>query len=140
MILYAQHIDEIPACAARIIDQCNDARIFIFNGHLGAGKTTLIKGILEYLGYQGEVTSPTYSIINIYPSDSTEIYHMDLYRLKNIEEALDIGIEEYLISGNYCFIEWPDTIIDLLDEPYYTVNISMAENESRKIEVLKTMP
>ncbi len=131
------HIDEMSSCAESILENCKESRIFIFNGNLGAGKTTLIKEFCLNLGYKGEVTSPTFSLINNYPGPNAEIYHMDLYRLKNVEEALDIGIEEYLISGDYCFIEWPDVILNLFDGIYYEVLITIDLDQTRTIKCQK---
>ena len=133
MIFDIPSIDDISDCAANLLKQCQESRIFVLNGNLGAGKTTLIQALCGHLGYQGEVTSPTFSLINTYRGTDAEIYHMDLYRLKNTAEAIDIGIEEYLASGQYCFIEWPDIIIDLIDESFYTIQIDIESDQSRKI-------
>ncbi|MCZ2100910.1 MAG: tRNA (adenosine(37)-N6)-threonylcarbamoyltransferase complex ATPase subunit type 1 TsaE [Chitinophagales bacterium] len=133
MIFDIQGIEDIPICAANMLKQCQDSRIFIFEGNLGAGKTTLIQELCRQLGYTGDVTSPTFSLINTYWGSDADVYHMDLYRLKSVEEAQDIGIEEFLASGQYCFIEWPDMIVNLIDEPYYHIQISIEENQARKI-------
>ena len=91
--------------------------VFCFEGPMGVGKTTLIKQICEEMNVVDYVNSPTFSIVNVYETqDRQEIYHIDLYRLKNMQEAMDIGIEDYLYSNQYCFIEWPNLIKDILPE------------------------
>ena len=128
---YLSHnIDDLPQLAFEILKDCDDSKIFVFYGNLGAGKTTLIKTLCHQLGYTEEVTSPTFSLVNHYKTEITDIYHMDLYRLKDEEEALEIGIEEYLYSGAYCFIEWPQVIIPLLVEEYYKVTIEIPKEST----------
>ena len=135
---YLSHsLDDLPQLVQEILGDCIDSKIFVFYGNLGAGKTTLIKTLCQQLGYKGDVTSPTFSLVNHYKTLEIDIYHMDLYRLKDEEEALEIGIEEYLYSGAYCFIEWPQVVIPLLDEPYYKVQIETLENLIRKINIEK---
>ncbi|MBC7883941.1 MAG: tRNA (adenosine(37)-N6)-threonylcarbamoyltransferase complex ATPase subunit type 1 TsaE [Saprospiraceae bacterium] len=135
---YSCHtLEELNALSLKILAECDESKIFLFNGNLGAGKTTLIKCLCRDLGYTGEVTSPTFSLINDYQSEGVHIYHMDLYRLKDENEALEIGIEEYLYSGDYCFIEWPQIVIPLIDEDYYMVNIVVEDMQSRKIAIEK---
>ena len=108
-----------------------DNKVFAFYGKMGVGKTTLIKAICSYLGVKALVNSPSFAIINEYKSASSEsIFHMDYYRIKNIKEAFDIGYEDYIYSGSYCFIEWPEKIEELL--PENIVNITIIENESGK--------
>lgn len=107
--------------------------IITLEGELGAGKTSFVKKILELLKSQDEASSPTYSIINEYHYSQGILYHMDLYRLNSIEEALDIGIEEYLGSGNLCFIEWHDLIKEILPEDTINIKIDVLEDEARKI-------
>ena len=128
-------LSELPALSEKILQDCKLSKIFTFTGNLGAGKTTLIKSLCAHLGYKGEVTSPTFSVINEYANETQIIYHMDLYRLKKIEEALDIGLEEYLYSGQYCFIEWPQIAEEMMDESYYAVNMDVDELLKRKIEI-----
>lgn len=128
-------LDDLPSLSSQILSDCNESRIFTFTGNLGAGKTTLIKNLCAELGFAGDVTSPTFSLVNEYSGTQHTIYHMDLYRLKNEEEALDIGLEEYLYSGHFCFIEWPLLAQNLLDEPYYAVKIEAVNNQARKIEI-----
>ena len=130
-------LNDLPQLVQEILGDCIDSKIFVFYGNLGAGKTTLIKTLCQQLGYKDDVTSPTFSLVNHYTTLEIDIYHMDLYRLKDEEEALEIGIEEYLYSGAYCFIEWPQVVIPLLDEPYYKVQIETLENLIRKINIEK---
>jgi tRNA threonylcarbamoyladenosine biosynthesis protein TsaE len=120
-------IKEINVVARQFIEKMGNRKVFLFNGKMGAGKTTFIKAICEEMGVQETVNSPTFSIINEYEAAKGEIiYHFDCYRIKNIEEAKDIGVEEYLYSGNYCFIEWAENIASLL--PAYAVNVEIIEN------------
>lgn len=101
---------------------------FAFHGNLGSGKTTIIKQLCKTLGSDNNFSSPTYSIVNEYNSPTGKIYHFDLFRLKSIEDLLDIGFEDYLIENNYCFIEWPDMALDLLPKPYISIQINANEN------------
>jgi len=132
---YSKNIGDLAKIAAELLVFISDCKIICFQGDLGAGKTTLIKSICTQLGCKNIASSPTYSIINEYMSDVGVIYHMDLYRLKSIEEALDLGIEDYLYSGNYVFIEWPDLILPILEE-YHIVKISTIDKSNRKIVFL----
>jgi len=100
---------------------------------MGAGKTTLIKAICEYLGVTEPATSPTFSIVNEYEGRDERIFHFDFYRLKNETEALDMGYEEYFYSGAYCFIEWPEKIPNLLPEHYVSIKIEVTGDNSRQI-------
>jgi len=111
--------------------------IVLFIGDLGAGKTTIIKSLIRHIGTEDVGSSPSYSIINQYKSQEQTIYHIDLYRLNNADEAFQLGIEEVLYSGNACFIEWPQIIIDYLEEPYHVVKIQVMTDKSRKIELYK---
>jgi len=129
--------EDLKDIATDILMKCQDIRIFTFSGNLGAGKTTMIKAMCHALGYRGEVTSPTFSLINEYDTGKEPIYHMDLYRIKYTEEAFDIGIEEYLYSGVYCFIEWPEIIESIIDETYCQVKIETNHDGVRKIDVRK---
>src|SRR5258707_13350995 len=115
MLLTANSTIQLPSIASEIISFARGIRIFLFYGDMGAGKTTLIKSLCEYLGTTEPVTSPTFSIVNEYiGSNGQKIYHFDFYRLKNQTEALDMGYEEYFYSDAFCFIEWPEKIPDLL--------------------------
>lgn len=104
-------LSSIHEVAKQFINQMGEDKIFAFYGKLGAGKTTLIKGICKELGVKEMVNSPTFSMINEYETKEEEIiYHFDCYRINKIQEALDIGAEDYFYSGKLCFIEWPENI------------------------------
>lgn len=109
--------------------------VFAFNGQMGAGKTTFIKALCEALGVTETVTSPTFSIVNEYRSDETGelIYHFDFYRIKKLEEAYDMGCEDYFYSGAVCLIEWPELVEDLLPGNTVWVDIRVNDDESRTI-------
>jgi len=118
-------IDELPDAAKKILDFAGDYKVFAFEGKMGAGKTTLISAICSVLNVIDEASSPTFSIVNEYLTESNEsIFHFDFYRIKKIEEVFDIGFEEYIYSDSYCFMEWPDLISDLLPEKYVSLKIS----------------
>jgi len=111
--------------------------VFAFNGTMGAGKTTFIKAICDVMGVQETVNSPTFSIVNEYEArDGKIIYHFDCYRINKIQEALDLGAEEYLYSGNLCFIEWAENIAPLLPDLLVNVNIEEA-NDGKRLIVIK---
>ncbi len=118
-----------------IVDVWSDKHILLLRGDLGAGKTTLVKQLMAHLGSTDEVSSPTFSIINEYVTSRGAVYHMDLYRLKDEAEAIDIGIEEYLDSGELCVIEWPELIVDLLPEEYCEIQIEVDEMACRTITI-----
>ncbi len=107
-------------------------KIILFNGEMGAGKTTFIKILCKQLGVENTTSSPTFSLVNEYEILNNElVYHFDVYRLKNQNEALDMGIDDYLYSGNWCFIEWSEKIIDLIPKEHSVVTISVLENGNR---------
>jgi tRNA threonylcarbamoyladenosine biosynthesis protein TsaE len=124
-------IANIPSFSSQIIDLAKDYKIWTFNGEIGAGKTTLIKSICKNLGVIDDVSSPTFSLVNEYKTKNGEIiYHFDFYRIKSINEAYDIGIEEYFESGNICLIEWPNMIDEiLLNEKTFDLLISINVNK-----------
>ncbi|TKC58062.1 tRNA (adenosine(37)-N6)-threonylcarbamoyltransferase complex ATPase subunit type 1 TsaE [Pedobacter hiemivivus] len=125
-------LDGLENAAKRIIEATQDDQIFIFEGEMGAGKTTLIKALAKELGVTKVVTSPTFSIVNEYDANGKVIYHFDFYRIKNLQEAYDIGYEEYFYSGNICFIEWPEKISPLLPLHFVKIEVS-AQNENDRI-------
>ena len=130
-------IQELNAVADEIILLSEKNTVFCFYGNLGAGKTTLIKLICEKLQVTDTISSPTYPIINEYHYPNGIIYHIDLYRLKSIDEALNIGLEEYLYSGNLSFIEWPDNFESILPDKHIKIKISKFE-EDRTIVLSST--
>src|SRR4051812_39970308 len=110
-------LEVLPEVAKDIIAELGDKKVILFYGEMGSGKTTLIKELCKQLGVTGAMSSPTYGLVNEYQTSSNKlIYHFDLYRIRNLAECLDIGMEEYLYSGNYCFIEWPDVAASLYPE------------------------
>ena len=124
--------------ALEILRECARHRVFAFEGQMGAGKTTFIKKLCEEMGTMDIVNSPTFAIVNVYDVEQPykgEVYHFDCYRLKDIREAMDFGAEEYLYSGNYCFIEWPEKIEALLPEDTVRVKIEVRENGERTLIV-----
>ncbi len=108
--------------------------VTVFNGEMGAGKTTLIKALCKSLGIADAISSPTFSLVNEYRDPGGRaVYHFDMYRLKAETEALDMGIEEYLHSGSLCFIEWAEKIPNLLPREYHTVSIGQLPDGLRKV-------
>jgi tRNA threonylcarbamoyladenosine biosynthesis protein TsaE len=129
------NLAEIDAVATKVLAQ-NPEKIILFNGEMGAGKTTFIKALCNKLGITGATSSPTFSLVNEYQSTANQIvYHFDMYRLKNQTEALDMGIEEYLYSGNWCFIEWSEKIPDLIPLKHSVVSISILKDGKRILEI-----
>ena len=134
-IFRSESLDDLEQLSDEILMTCTKSQIFTFEGQLGAGKTTLIKSLCQYLGYTDEVTSPTFSLVNEYQTPSSMIYHMDLYRLNSENELLDIGFEEYLDGDAFCFIEWPQIAENLIVQSHYKIKILLNEDLSRKIEI-----
>lgn len=125
--LYIKNLKSLPEVASKFLDTNKKHKIFAFFGDLGSGKTTFIKAICNELNVIDIVSSPTFSLINEYKSKEGHIiYHMDFYRINSPDEALDIGIEDYLTTNNYCFIEWPEKIKSLL--PNQTTYIKISED------------
>ncbi len=121
-----------------ILKECEPRKVFAFDGQMGAGKTTFIKKLCEAMGTEDVVNSPTFAIVNVYDVEQPfkgEVYHFDCYRLKDIREAIDFGAEDYLYSGNYCFIEWPEMIEALLPEDTVWVKITAEKNGDRRMVV-----
>jgi tRNA threonylcarbamoyladenosine biosynthesis protein TsaE len=139
LVFDCRHLNELPAIAGKILSLYPEERIFIFRGELGAGKTTLIKAICKYLQVSDPTNSPSFAIVNEYnTTNGLKLYHFDFYRLKKLEEVYDIGYEEYFYSGNYCFIEWPELIEEILPEKYMDIKIEWdLNNDSRSISLTK---
>lgn len=103
---------------------------------MGAGKTTLIKELCSHLGVSEGMSSPTFSIVNEYLGGRGEpVYHFDFYRINDVSEALDIGAEDYFFSGNYCFIEWPDRVVELLPNDFVEININLVDEIRRMLSI-----
>ena len=128
------HKNALKKVAEKLLNEFADQRVFAFYGKMGAGKTTFIQAICKALGTTDNVTSPTFALINEYRTgEMKSIFHFDFYRIKKLEEAFDLGYEDYLYSGNYCFIEWPEMIESLLPDKIVQVKIEVLENENREI-------
>ena len=137
MYLFSEKINSLKGlekAAVNLLEAFPDRRIFAFYGKMGAGKTTYIQAICKSLGSDDVVTSPTFAIINEYKNrEQKPIFHFDFYRIKNLEEAFDLGYEDYLFSGDYCLIEWPEMIETLLPKKIVEVKIEVNSDESRII-------
>jgi len=129
---YVYNLDNINKASKLVIDNIKTTVVRI-DGKMGAGKTKIISNICMQLGVKEVITSPTFSLINIYQSTNGPIYHFDFYRLQNSNEALDIGIEEYLESGNVCFLEWAEKIEDHLPLNYDHYILKVLNDNTRRI-------
>ena len=133
-ILASTSITDLPEIAQTIIEFAGNEKIWILNGKMGAGKTTLSKHICHELGVTDTVSSPTFSLVNEYITQSEEtVYHFDFYRLDTPEEVLGIGISEYFDSGNICLIEWASKIEPYLPDEYLLITIIADEDGTRSI-------
>ena len=131
-------LDEMSEIANLVLDIADEDNVIVFEGEMGSGKTTLIKAICIELGVEDATSSPTYALINEYQIDDDTIYHMDLFRLKDVDEAIDIGIEDYLHSDALCLVEWPEVVQEVLPINYTRVSIEMIDPSLRKIQISKT--
>ena len=129
-------LGEIHLAAQQIILN-SPSKIVLFQGKMGAGKTTLIKEVARMLGVLGATSSPTFSLVNEYHiNDHDVLYHFDLYRLESEAEALDFGIEDYLYSGHWCFIEWPEKISSMIPEGHTLVTLEVLNEEKRLLTIV----
>jgi tRNA threonylcarbamoyladenosine biosynthesis protein TsaE len=129
-------LSDIKSAAKQFCQTMGEHNIFAFYGGMGVGKTTFIKAVCEELGVTDNVTSPTFALINEYlAGNGKPIYHFDCYRLKNIDEAYEIGMNEYLYSEHLCFIEWPEKIEELLPEHSADVSMSITGENGREVSV-----
>lgn len=138
MNITIQSLDDIRTVAKEFIKQIGDNRLFAFYGNMGAGKTTFIKAICEELGIEDVITSPTFAIVNEYelPADShygNSVYHFDFYRIKQQEELMDMGFEEYVYSNNLCFMEWPELVEEALPEDVVRIQITANPDGTRTV-------
>jgi tRNA threonylcarbamoyladenosine biosynthesis protein TsaE len=135
MEFIAKNIDDLDLISEKLIEQFKH-KVVLFYGEMGNGKTTLIKQLCKKLGVNESTSSPTFSIVNEYKTnDNKTIYHFDFYRIKDENEVLDFGYEEYLYSNNFCFIEWPEKIPNMLPEHVVKVYINLDKNNNRLISL-----
>jgi tRNA threonylcarbamoyladenosine biosynthesis protein TsaE len=128
-------LSQLPEVAEKLLAFAGDCKVFLVHAQMGAGKTTFIKQLCKQLGSADAFSSPSFSIVNEYHSPKGKIYHFDLYRIKTSAELYDLGIEEYLDSGAFCFVEWPALMKDLLKAPHIRVNIA-SEGQVRHFHFL----
>jgi len=134
--IHCSQSSQLPEAASRLIELCNAERIWVFKGRMGAGKTTMIKEIARQFGVTDQVSSPTFSIVNEYQDSKGNLYyHFDFYRVEDAEEALDIGVDEYFYSGNYCWIEWAEKIAEYIPGEFALIDIAANESEERIITI-----
>lgn len=124
-------LEQINQVAQQVLKQ-NPEKVILFNGDMGVGKTTFIKALSKALGVKEATSSPTFSLVNEYEAENGKlVYHFDVYRLKNEAEAYDMGIDEYLYSGEWCFIEWAEKIPSLIPQQHSVINIKLLGNGKR---------
>lgn len=135
MEIKIKSIEEIAVAAKEFVTAMGDRKVFAFYGKMGAGKTTFIKAVCEELGVEDVINSPTFAIVNEYVDGKGEpVYHFDFYRIKNLQEVLDIGYEDYVYSGHMCFMEWPELIEDLLPDDAVKVTIEEKTDGGRVVQ------
>lgn len=137
MQIRVKNITELPAAAKQFINSMGDRTVVALHGEMGAGKTTFINALCKELGVETDATtSPTFALVNEYRSDTTAelIYHFDLYRIENLDEAVDMGIEDYLDCGAICLIEWPDVVDPLLPDDTIDLRITVNTDGSRTLD------
>ena len=134
----SKSLDDLSDIAKELIADFSENRVILFYGEMGVGKTTLIKQLCKQLGVEEPTNSPTFSIVNEYLSeDKKTVYHFDFYRIEEEEEVYDLGYEDYFYSNNFCFIEWPEKIPNLLPENAVKVTMEQDENKIRLISVVR---
>lgn len=136
MELRINSLNEIDKAAKDFVAAMGDRKVFAFYGKMGAGKTTFIKAVCEELGVEDVINSPTFAIVNEYVDGKGEpVYHFDFYRIKNLQEVLDIGYEDYVYSGHVCFMEWPELIENLLPDDAVKVTIEEEMDGGRVVQI-----
>ncbi|MBF7091677.1 tRNA (adenosine(37)-N6)-threonylcarbamoyltransferase complex ATPase subunit type 1 TsaE [Flavobacterium sp. ALJ2] len=129
-------LDQIQEVTEKILAQ-NPNKILLFNGEMGVGKTTLIKQLCKKLGIEGSTNSPTFSLVNEYQTNDNQlVYHFDFYRLNHETEALDMGVDDYLYSGNWCFIEWSEKIPSLIPDEHSVITIELLSDGKRLLKLV----
>lgn len=130
-------LDNIKETALQLLSLSKSKKVFALHGEMGAGKTTLVHALCEVMGVKDVITSPTFAIINQYTSAANEtIYHLDLYRLKDEQEAFHAGVEDCLYSGNYCFVEWPEKAPGIFPADTVHITLTVTGNNKRKLEFI----
>lgn len=132
--LIIKNLDELETFAESILKK-SSLKKFALYGDLGAGKTAFVKKVVKVLGGKDIVTSPTFSILNIYETPAGRVYHFDFYRINDLEEVYDLGYEDYFFDENYVFVEWPEKIKTLIDKYFTRIYINLLPNQCRKIDV-----
>lgn len=136
LVLREVTLAQLPEATNKLLQVASVVKVWIFNGDMGAGKTTLIKELCKRLGVIDSMSSPTFSIVNEYwTNDENKIFHFDFYRIKKEEEAIDIGVEDYFYSGSYCFIEWPERIPSLLPDQYASITLETTDSNHRTLSL-----
>ena len=129
-------LSELESVAYKIVNKLSNIKVWLFQGEMGSGKTTLIKMVCKVLGVGEVMSSPTFSIVNEYQTlDRKKVYHFDFYRIEKEIEAIDIGVEEYFYSGDPCFVEWPEKIPSLIPSRYAEVTIQVETYTKRTIAI-----
>lgn len=128
-------LNQVDAIAESLVDLFRH-KIILLKGDLGAGKTTLVKEIVKKLGSNEDVSSPTFGIVNELTIGELTAFHLDLYRIESQEELLQLGFDEYLYSGNYCFIEWPEIAMKLISQPHHTITLNNLNDSTRNISFI----
>jgi tRNA threonylcarbamoyladenosine biosynthesis protein TsaE len=129
-------LEEIQNAAVKLLSAAGNYKVLALHGEMGAGKTTLIHAICEVMGVKDIVTSPTFSIINQYKTTNEQtIYHMDLYRIKDENEAINAGVEDCLYSGNICLVEWPEKASGIFPDDTLHITITSVDDNTRKLKI-----
>ena len=126
------NIEQVETVAKQVLEAAT-SKIILFEGDMGVGKTTLIKTLVDLLGSEDLVSSPTFSLVNEYKGVNDNIFHFDLYRVEDEEELYNFGIETYIYSNDYVFVEWPNLLKPLLQDQFTTINIKLSENSTREL-------
>ena len=135
MELTINNIENIGSAAEEFLSLIEQGRVYAFYGEMGAGKTTFVKAVCEAMGVEDVVTSPSFAIVNEYQSKTFPVYHFDFYRINDLREVYDMGYEEYFYGSGVCFIEWPELVERLLPDDVVRVEITVADDGTRRIAV-----
>jgi len=127
-------LEEVEMVAKKLLDTAT-SKIILFEGDMGVGKTTLIKTLVKLLGCNDVVSSPTFALVNEYVGDTNTIYHFDLYRIETEDELYDFGIDTYIDSDHYVFVEWPSILKPLIQDQFTVVDITLSENTTRQLKM-----